>query len=106
MLIPVVLYGCETWYLTLREEYWLRMFWNRVLRKVFGPKREEVTGWCKKLHEELHDFYSSPGTIHMIKSGRISGHDVWHIWGRIEMCTEFLLEKHTGKTPLVGAKHR
>ena len=62
MLLCVVLYGCETWYLTSREEYWLRMFGNRVLRKVFGPKRQEVTGGWKKLHEDLHQ---------MIKSGRI-----------------------------------
>jgi len=49
-VLPVVLYGCETWSLTLREEGRLRMFENRVLRRVFGPKRDEVTGEWRKLH--------------------------------------------------------
>jgi len=64
MLLYFVLCGCETWYLTSREEYWLRMFGNRVLRKVSGRNREEGTGGRKKLHSgELHDFYSSAGVI-------------------------------------------
>jgi hypothetical protein len=55
IILPVVLYGCETWFLTLREEHRLRMFENRVLRRIFGPKRDEVTGEWMKLHnEELH----------------------------------------------------
>jgi hypothetical protein len=54
--MPVVLYGCETWSLTLREERMLRPFENRVLRRIFGPKRVEVTGQWRKLHkEELND---------------------------------------------------
>ena len=52
IILPVVLYGCETWSLTLREERRLRVFENRVLRRIFGPKREEVTGECRKLHNE------------------------------------------------------
>ena len=60
VILPVVLYGCETWSLTLREESSLRVFDNRVLRRVFGPKRNEVTGEWRKLHEEeLNDLYSS-----------------------------------------------
>jgi hypothetical protein len=56
----VVLYGCETWSLTLREEHRLRVFENRVLRRIFGSKRDEVTGGWRKLHdEELHNLYSS-----------------------------------------------
>jgi hypothetical protein len=55
------LYGCETWSLRLREEHGLRVFENRVLRRIFGPKRDEVTGEWRKLHnEELHNLYSSP----------------------------------------------
>jgi hypothetical protein len=50
--LPVVLYGCETWSLTLREEHRLRVFENRVLRRIFGPKRDEVTGGWRKLHNE------------------------------------------------------
>ena len=56
IILPVVLYGCETWSLTLREERRLRVFENKVLRRVFGPKRDEVTGEWRKLHnEELND---------------------------------------------------
>jgi hypothetical protein len=66
---PVVLYGCETWSLTLREEHRLRVFENRVLRKIFGPKRDEVMGEWRKLHsEELHNLYSSPDIIRQVKS--------------------------------------
>jgi len=50
IILPVGLYGCETWSLTVREERRLRVFENRVLRRVFGPKREEVTGEWRKLH--------------------------------------------------------
>jgi hypothetical protein len=62
--LPVVLYGCETWSLTLREEHRLRAFENMVLRRIFGPKRDEVTEKWRKLHnEELHNLYSSPDII-------------------------------------------
>jgi hypothetical protein len=72
IILPVVLYGCETWSLTLREENRLRVFENRVLRRIFGPKRDEVTEEWKKLHsEELHILYSSPNIIRQIKSRRM-----------------------------------
>jgi hypothetical protein len=64
IILPVVLYGCETWSLILREEHRLGVFENRVLSRMFGPKRDEVTGEWRKLHnEELHDLYSSPSII-------------------------------------------
>jgi hypothetical protein len=71
------LYGCETWSLTLREELRLRVFENRVLRRIFGPKRDEVTGEWRKLHSgELRNMYSSPDIIRQIKSRRMrwAGH--------------------------------
>jgi hypothetical protein len=68
VILPVVLYGCETWSLTSREEHRLRVFENRVLRRIFGPKRDEVTGdWRKLYKEELHNLCSSPNIIRMIK---------------------------------------
>jgi hypothetical protein len=68
IIFYVVLYGCETWSQTLREEHRLRVFENRMLRRIFGPKRDEVMrGWRKLHNEELHNFYSSPGMIRMIK---------------------------------------
>jgi hypothetical protein len=69
IILPVVLYGCETWSLTLREEHRLRVSENRVLRRIFGPKRDEVMGEWSKLHnEELHNLYSSPDIIRQVKS--------------------------------------
>jgi hypothetical protein len=72
IILPVILYGCETWSLTQREEHRLRVFENKVLRRIFGPKKDEVTGGWRKLHnEELRDLYSSPSTIRIIKSRRM-----------------------------------
>jgi len=79
IILPVVLYGCETWSLTLREEHRLRVFENKVLRRVFGPKRDEVTGEWRKLHnEELSDLYSLPNIVWVVKSRIMSwaGHVV------------------------------
>jgi hypothetical protein len=68
IILPVVLYGCETWSLTLREEHRLMVFENRVLRRNFGPKRDDMIGEWRKLHNgELHNLYSSPNIISQIK---------------------------------------
>jgi hypothetical protein len=77
-ILPVVLYGCETWSLVLREEHRLRVFENTVPRRIFGPKRDEMTGDWRKLHnEELHNFYSSTDIIKMMRSRRMrwAGHE-------------------------------
>jgi hypothetical protein len=72
IILPIVLYECETWSPTLREEHGLRVFENRVLRGIFGPKGDEVTGQWRKLHSgELHNLYSSADIIRQIKSRRM-----------------------------------
>ena len=72
VVLPFVLYGCETWLLTLREECRLRVSENRVLRRIFGPKRDKTTGEWKKLHnEEFNDLYSSSNIVQVIKSRRM-----------------------------------
>jgi hypothetical protein len=74
IILPVVLYGYETWSLTLGEDHRLRMFENRVLRRIFGPKMDEVTGEWRKLHnEELHNLYSSPDIIRQVKANEVGG---------------------------------
>jgi hypothetical protein len=72
IILSVLLYGCETWLFILREESRLRVFGRRVLRRIFGPKKDEVTGEWRKLHiKELNDVYSSPNTIRVFKSRRM-----------------------------------
>ena len=76
-ILRVVLYECEIWSLTLREERKLRVFENMVLRRIFGPRKDEVTGERRKLHnEELNDLYSSPYIVRVIKLRRMrcAGH--------------------------------
>jgi hypothetical protein len=76
IILTVVLHGCETWSLTLREEHRLMVFENRVLRRVFGPMRDEVTGEWTGLHnEEIHNLYCSPSIIRMIESRRMRWED-------------------------------
>jgi len=72
IILPVVMYGCETWSLTLREERRLRVFENRVLRRVFGSKRDELIGeWRKLYNEEFRDLYSLPNIVRVVKSRRM-----------------------------------
>jgi len=78
IILPVVLYGCETWSLTMREERRLRVFQSRVLRRLFGPKMDEVTEKWRKLHNaELNDLYPSPSTVRVIKARRMRW--TWHV---------------------------
>jgi hypothetical protein len=101
IIFPVVLYGCENWSLTLREEHKLRVSENRVLKRTFGPKRDEVTGEWRKLHnEELNDRCSSPNIIWVIKSGCMRW--VGHVarMGAWRCPYKVLVWKTRGKRPL------
>jgi hypothetical protein len=71
VILPVLLYGCENWSLTLREDHRLGVFDNRVLRKIFVPKKEEDGSWRKLHNDELHSLYSSPDIVKAIKSRRM-----------------------------------
>ena len=107
VILPVVLYGCETWALTLREERTLRVFENMVLRRIFGPRRDEVTGQWRRLHnEELNDLYCSPSTVRVIKSRRMrwAGHvaRMGEEWGAYRV----LVGKPEGKRPLGRPRRR
>ena len=93
--------GCDTWSPTLREERRLRMFENRVLRRMFGPRRDEVTGEWRKLHnEELNDLYCSPNIVRMIKLRRMRW--VGHVarMGERRGLYRVLVGKPEGKRPL------
>jgi hypothetical protein len=105
--MPAVLYGCETWSLTLRQEHTLRVFDNSILKRIFGLRRNEVTReWRKLYDEELRDLYSSPSIIRMIKSTRMRwvGH-VAHI-GKERNTYRLLVRKIEGKRPLGRPRHR
>ncbi|KAJ4450665.1 hypothetical protein ANN_02094 [Periplaneta americana] len=107
LILPVLLYGCETWTLTLREEHRLRVFENKVLRKIFGAKRDEVTGEWTKLHNtELHALYSSPDIIRNIKSRRLrwAGHVAR--MGESRNAYRVLVGRPEGKRPLGRPRRR
>ena len=107
IILLVVLCGCETWSVTVREERRLRVFENWVLRKTFGPNRDEVTGEWRKLHnEELNDPYSSPNIIWVVKSKRMRwAEHVAHMKKRAEVYRSFV-EKPEIKRPRGRPSHR
>jgi hypothetical protein len=101
IILPVVLYRCETWSVMLREEHRLRVFENRVLRRIFGPKRDEVTGSWRKLYiAELHGLYSSPSIVRVIEGRRVrwAGHVVR--MGEVRGAYNILVGKPEGRRPL------
>jgi hypothetical protein len=107
IILPVVLYECEIWSLTGREEHKLSVFENRVLRRIFGPKRDRVTGGWRKLHNEmLHNLYSSPSIIRIIMSRRMrwAGHVAR--MGEKRNVYRLLVRKPEGKRPLGRLRRR
>jgi hypothetical protein len=102
IILPAVLYGCETWSLILKEEHRLRVFDNRVLRRIFGPKRDDVTGEWRKLHNESFICHTPPQTLLSRSSrsnqGEWGGRDMWHAWER--NVYRGLMGKPEGKRPL------
>jgi hypothetical protein len=107
IILPVVLYGCESWSLTLREECRLRVFENRVLRRLFVPKRDEVSGEWKRLHSgELYALYSTSNIIRVIKSRRLrwAGHVAR--MGERRGAYRALVEKPEGRRPLGRPRRR
>jgi hypothetical protein len=105
-ILPVVLYGCETWSLTLREEHRLRVFEIRVLR-IFGPNIDDVMGDWRKLHnEELHNLYSSPNISRMVKSRRMSWAGHVARMGEKRNVYRILVGKPEGKSPLERPRRR
>ncbi|KAJ4428274.1 hypothetical protein ANN_24291 [Periplaneta americana] len=107
VILPVLLYGCETWTLTLREEHRFRVFENKMLRKIFGAKRDEVAGEWRKLHNtELHALYSSPDIIRNIKSRRLrwAGHVAR--MGESRNAYRVLVGRPEGKRPLGRPRRR
>jgi hypothetical protein len=106
VILPVVLYGCETWSLTLGEDHRLRVFKNRVLRKIFVPKSEEDGSWRKLHNDELHSLYSSPNIVRVIKSKRMrwAGHVARVGEGR--RVYRVLVGRPEGKRPLGRPRRR
>jgi len=107
IILPVIFYGCETCSLILREEHRLRVFENRVLRRIFGPEWDKLKREWRKLHnDDVNDLYSSPNIIWVIKSGRmgLTGH-VGRI-GESRGVYRILVVKPEGKRPLGRQRHR
>jgi hypothetical protein len=101
IILPVTLYGCETLSLTLKEKHRLRVFENRVPRRIFGAKRDEMTGGWRNLHnKELRDLYSSPSIIRIIKSRRMRWEGHVARMGEKRNVYRLLVEKPEGKRSL------
>ena len=98
--MSVPLYDCETWSLTLREECRLRVFENRILRRIFGAKRNESGEWRRLHNEELHSLYRSPNIVRVIKSKRLRWEDRVDRMEEGRSAFRMLTGKPTGKKPL------
>jgi hypothetical protein len=107
IILPVVLYGCKSRSLTLRVECRLRVFENKVLRRICGPKRDEVTGEWRRMHnKELYPLYSSPNIIWVIKSTRLRWEGHVACMGERRGAYRALVGKPEGRRPLGRPRHR
>ena len=107
LVLPIALYGCETWLLILREERKLRVFENRVLRRIFGPRSEEVTGeWWRLRNEELIHLYPSPNIVRVIKSRRMRWAGYVARMGEKRRVYRVLVGKPEGRRPLGKPRRR
>ena len=107
VILPVILYGCESWSTTLADKHKLRVFENKVLRKIYGPKRDEMTGEWRRLHnEELHGLYDSPDVVRIMKSRRLrwAGHVAR--MGEKRRLYSIVVGKPEGKRPLGRPRRR
>jgi hypothetical protein len=105
VILPLVLYGCEAWSLTLREEHRLRVSENRVLRRIFGPKREEDGSWRKLHSDEFHGLYSSLNIVRVIKSRRMRWVGLVACIGEGRGVYSVLIGRPKSKRPLGKPRH-
>ena len=106
IILPAVLYACETWSLTLKEECRLRVFENRIPRRIFGPKRDENGEWRRLHNEELHSFYRSPNIVRVIKSRRLRWTGPVARMEEGRSAFKILTGKPTGNRPLGRPRRR
>jgi hypothetical protein len=106
-IILAVVYECESWSLTFREERWLRVFESRLLRRIFGPKTDEIKGEWRRLQDgKLNNMYSSPNTFRVIKSRRMRLAEHVARMGEMKVVYTVLVGKPEGKRPLGRPRHR
>jgi hypothetical protein len=106
-ILPFVLCGCETWSVTLREERRLRVFESGVLKRIFGPRKDEVIGeWRKLCSEERNDLYCSPITVWVMKSRRLRWAGYVACMGKRRIAYRVLVGKTEGRRPLGRPRHR
>ena len=105
--MPVILYGYESWNTTLADEHKLRVFENKGLRKIYGPKRDEMTGEWRRLHnEELHGLYDSPDVVRIMKSRRLRWAGYVARMGEKRRLYSIVVGKPEGKRPLGRPRRR
>jgi len=107
VILPVILYGCESWSTTLADEHKLRVFENKILRKIYGPKRDEMTGEWRRLHnDELYGLYDSPNVVKIMKSRRLRWADHVSRMEKKGRLYSILVGRPDGRRPLGRPRRR